>query len=827
MRLLSYIFLLLLSPSAFAAIFNPPSTDLSLKLLGSIFGPNIGSLILDPNANLQPVLSQIIEKLNLIVVTLGMGIAGYVVVMSITNTAHEGTVMGKKWSAVWIPMRSIMGLGLMVPSPGSGYSLIQATVMWVVVNGIGAADQLWAIVINGLTSGVTMTGENSSIGPLKASIQLKGKEIAQELLRANVCMKSLQKLTTLGPGAEKNTPEDNLYQALHPSTQPQELTDLFKYGNQLAMYEESATIGTAPTENKTSQIISFNFGANGGNGKWRNICGSIQATPYVSAGDYPSSNYQLIDKKIIEKDLQTVVTLTRAAITEMNNEISQLADAIVNNAIEPKPTEQEKIDRDLSYRLLAQSATKEDLFPQGYFDSAALIFLNKMEAGVIPDAQNSLEKTLNKLIKRGETDGWILLSSYYFILAQNSSSPSVFTALGQNNDKLITYSPTPPKCTKMEKPITSGKDCFDNAYGDDNPYRYSGTFNTAEADNLSTTLLNISGKEFILGFIAMNLAQAEVYATVDGNFSSDTKQLSSVLNFGGSSGNAGIIDSTAALMHSYSSDPIIAHAKVGYNMMATSEAGFAALIVQLIAMATFAGILASDYFGFNIEAPRTLLLMTILPQVFALILPALLIMWTMGASFYMYIPLIPFMIFMVTALGWLVSVIEAVVAAPIMALGLVTPSGDELGKAATGIGLLANLFLKPSLMIIGFMFAAKLYKGAVDLVNWGMAENYRQLGQSTAYSWMAALGIYLAFISTLANKCFALIHILPDKIMRWLGNQGESTDATSELSAAKSGQEGANKAGEATASGVSKGADKGAEKAGKKQDAIAKKKADG
>ena len=70
---------------------------------------------------------------------LGIIILLYTLVISTVNTAQEGELMGRKWSSIWIPMRSVMGTGLLVPT-ASGYSLIQILVLWIIVQGVGAAN---------------------------------------------------------------------------------------------------------------------------------------------------------------------------------------------------------------------------------------------------------------------------------------------------------------------------------------------------------------------------------------------------------------------------------------------------------------------------------------------------------------------------------------------------------------------------------------------------------------------------------------------------------------------------------------------------------------
>ena len=79
-------------------------------------------------------------------------------------------------------------------------------------------------------------------------------------------------------------------------------------------------------------------------------------------------------------------------------------------------------------------------------------------------------------------------------------------------------------------------------------------------------------------------------------------------------------------------------------------------------------------------------------------------LYIQGATLAIYLPLIPFIIFLLSSLGWFICVIEAVIAAPMVAVGLMWPEAQNeiLGRAEPAIMMLLNLFLRPVLMILGW-----------------------------------------------------------------------------------------------------------------------------
>lgn len=175
------------------------------------------------------------------------------------------------------------------------------------------------------------------------------------------------------------------------------------------------------------------------------------------------------------------------------------------------------------------------------------------------------------------------------------------------------------------------------------------------------------------------------------------------------------------------------------------------------------------------------------------------VMTSIGFVTAYYIPILPYMIFTFGALSWLISVVEAMVAAPIVALGITHPEGHEaFGKGEPAVMILVNVFLRPSMMIIGYISAIALSYVGVWILNAGYDQAtafIQQQNTTTEWKWgvkdMPAgtggysdwAGIYAFFFSILTytsmylilvQKSFTLISYLPDKVLRWIGGNPES-----------------------------------------------------
>jgi defect-in-organelle-trafficking protein DotA len=170
--------------------FAPPASDYSIGWLADIFGIVDGVL----HGTGSQIIGQMFEIFNAAVMALGGIIITYTMIVSTMNTAHEGEMLGKKWSSIWVPVRATVGFTFLVPK-ASGYCMLQIFVMWVVVQGVGAADKLWTAALNYLNrGGVIIATQNPTEHMFK---ETGGQQLAQgaiTILSGQVCMLAVEKI---------------------------------------------------------------------------------------------------------------------------------------------------------------------------------------------------------------------------------------------------------------------------------------------------------------------------------------------------------------------------------------------------------------------------------------------------------------------------------------------------------------------------------------------------------------------------------------------------------------------------------------------------------
>ena len=105
-------------------------------------------------------------------------ILGYGVISGIVQSAYTGKTLSDRWHQIWTPLRVIVGLGLLIPTPSTGFSPAHYLLRDVVARGgINLADASWGIFVQTVASGET------TILPVSSS----GSTVAMAVLQHEIC----------------------------------------------------------------------------------------------------------------------------------------------------------------------------------------------------------------------------------------------------------------------------------------------------------------------------------------------------------------------------------------------------------------------------------------------------------------------------------------------------------------------------------------------------------------------------------------------------------------------------------------------------------------
>jgi defect-in-organelle-trafficking protein DotA len=746
-KLLLGIFCYLVCSEAFAYIFTVSPTDMSQQYLGLIFGSTVGAINLIAASN-NVTLSLMFQNFNFIIVTIGAVVLGYLAVISTVNTAREGKAMGEKIS-MWVPLRALFGMLMMVPGPSSGYSVVQMTVLWIVLNGIGAANSVWNVVAAELSQGIGIQG---------AQVQLPSTSqptvLVQGVLYANTCLHSINNMTDLlqGPGPLTQYGPVSVYPVLGPAP------------------KQPTVDPTNPNHLTLTQTASVNIGlaGQGAPAALTTLCGQLNLS--VTLDNMVTGNNGAPGNTFNFATLAQTMTVKIAAVQAMFNVLDPAAQALASTA-----TGAQYAPPDPGYLNAAVQAYTGQIVPIAVVGgmqvsagaNAASWATNPVAAGnAVTGAYQQLQQA-----------GWIHAGSFYYTMV-SATSPKI-------DSSAISL----PTTSNIPLPMNNF------AAGQQVPASWTtvnGSTNTAITSLLDST--HLGQLNMGLKNVAQYVLQQASYtpnpqltpqaistgnATLDGLVQFIENNIQTPIITGiqnmmtGTNNNSGNYQPLT-----FTQDPLVSMAQFGSGLMWAAE-GATLGIIALGFLLTLAGSVVSCI------SPLPFALITLVGQITLPMFMAFGLLWTAGATFGIYAPLIPYLVFTTSAFSWMIAVIEAMVGAPLIALGLVHPSGEELGKAESALVILANVFLRPTLMVFGFVLGASLLRAGIALVNYGFLPALISSTIPSMLSILVVLGLYTGLIVSMISQSFSLIYLLPNQIMRWMGGQAESSDPSNMVKDAK------------------------------------------
>lgn len=728
---------------------TPPPTDLSMSYLATIFGVVDGVL----HGTGSQILGTMFGAFNSIILVMASTILAYVLFTSILNTSHEGEFLGKKWSSIWIPLRIVTGTALLIPK-ATGYSFIQIMVMWVVVQGVGAADEVWNVALNYMNRNGTIVEPIQSLKPDSKSGKANNTFLidkAGSILKSETCMLAVQNALTRQNASSSETPP-------HGGVPPVVLP-VPDFMSSLSVTGKGPDGSNSGSPIKYSQDIGGFITFPGKEGlvktpyeKYIGMCGNV-SWDFIGKSD----NEQVYNPAHLKANDSASI-----AARQMTLDLSGLAKSIANKLVPPYADKSDKI-----VPIFNLKVDDPILAPN------ALVYTGDNYFGIVQPALRSLDDDANKkykdFIKNAKDTGWILAGSYYYNMARLNQSIRNNTGSQAINDKLIsTFNPTYDKGSFNDIADDNVKINLKNNLPSSNGVidRYilaeiakAGANNNPGADPVLTFPDNPS-EVWGVGWLVRN-----VMNTIFPRVHHFTEELSDNIT-------------------NKNMDPIFALASVGNGLIKMVETIWAVILSFPLTVSVVGGALSwipIVGIGFAVATIVTQLCFAVV----MIVLMPLLSVWmginlTLGAVLSYYVPLIPFFLFTFGAITWFAVVLEAILAAPLVALGITHPEGhDFLGKAEQSVMLLASVFLRPMLMVFGLIFGIILSYVALSLFNRGFSIAVQFLNEyngdifSIIYQ-VAMMAIYTSAVLAIMNRCFAMIYEVPNKVLRWIGGPQES-----------------------------------------------------
>lgn len=763
--------------------------DQSLCYLQRVFGSMNGAIPSPPDGcgnsidtSTINLLGAMFQTFNTVILAVGALIVVYITVIGVMATAHEGKFMGEKWNGLWTPLRTVVGIASLVPF-GSGYSAIQIILMWVIVQGIGAADTLWSTTLGALDV-LGSPFAKPTLSSMDANQQLTylfqalvcdatAKETRQDPTNitgggyycsatggGDYC-KSVPEITT-----KTNTVSFGPAGACGTLTYCNFKTECATDANSLKCLTCQAQIAAlqyiVPTLANTAKVFED------ADYTYRQFYALSYSQDSNPAWQWI---YRYCSDKNIPQDQCCIKSQTATSQTCQSGGTGNFPD--------PNSSGQSQNPSEEAVKLLYFPYAVQPTIGGSFISTATNYYITLISQAINTYMSAKGQKgNINADLELARVNGWILAGSYYYTIGKINST---------NLEDAM------PKLEMPPKDISAG------------------TLN-AFRNNHSAAL--------ILAGVAANAGTSTAPGGGDGG---DGK----VVRLRGSSAPlvGDMMDKIVGAMNDIANaftppsspnqtqdiNPISQLQTAGYTMLMIAQLIFTVFMVFTFVLGVM-GNISVFVLGTGAENPvggaSMLIYFVVVPLIFALL--GLLIF--LGGLLGIYVPLIPFIVFTTGVIGWFLATVETMVAGPLVALGILSPSqhGHELlGKAEHALALIFNVFLRPSLMIFGLMAAMMLANVVISLINWafwnpvftgvmGLGSSNNLIGYAAAtqasinnpLAFVIFLTAYVVFVLAALNKCFSAIHLIPTQVMTWIGSQGApggAGDAGEMLGEIKSG----------------------------------------
>ncbi|MBQ7586100.1 MAG: DotA/TraY family protein [Desulfovibrionaceae bacterium] len=153
-------------------------------------------------------------------------------------------------------------------------------------------------------------------------------------------------------------------------------------------------------------------------------------------------------------------------------------------------------------------------------------------------------------------------------------------------------------------------------------------------------------------------------------------------------------------------------------------------------------------------------------------------LWCFSTCVAYLVPAIPFLIWVAALAGWVAITLEAIIAAPIWLIGHAMPEGEGFAGAhgRSGYMLVLSILLRPCLLVLSMLTCFMVMRATGSIIGSLMAPFIDSQADLSSVT-LGLVGCVFMFIITcgaitlLTWKLFDLVTKMPDRIIRWVGQQ--------------------------------------------------------
>lgn len=712
-------------------------TDMSLQYLGEIFG-NVGGLLAGGGSELTGRLFYVLNQGILVVAGLWLS---YTVVTIFFTAAMDGAFNSPQKKVGLILLRIALGVSLLIPNPGTGYSGFQDITMKVVVEAVGLADEVWDNALDYFdeggffvkeASGVTTNDWREHIDGHIANTATKQPDAQSKPIKDNIMSQIFSSLVCMYASnyyAEVNTDNKDsmptvkriLDAPLAPIWIPNAPANTGYSVGGVAFPGVGAT--DSSLRNKDNVASNNQCGQYVANDAFKSVGASKQNTSGDSyQGSLSGTSYMALRQMVL--DLMPAAKQEACMHTPGMKQCDTPSNQSAANAasIYTSITDYNQVITPYIHGIAVAKAGAIQEGGKGsnsaecwhYSQTGAAVSGHGGGSSGLPGADWVSSNDPACFIPDAKAMGWLSAGQMFWNL-KTLSSINNLTATGSKRS----YYPTQDKSA----PVFS-------SYPDEVSTAISGANIDLSApgvkgDSGSLTNPNTNHVKKIPTVSAWTYAMynAGVFFANFYHFDADSTKSSSFGSYSVQASDTGAVDTELTdqtfipsalasaikavtqgfiMMLNTAGSPFDFFLGLGQYCLAAAGHLYDAGMAAIISLAVFAGLCSC-------VSPLATIFNAWLSWLEPLIMMIGGMLFVAGFMMSYYIPLYPWILFMFGALNWMITVIEVMVAAPLVCFGMTHPEGhDFLGRAEQALMLFLGVFLRPSLMVIGFLMAMVL-----------------------------------------------------------------------------------------------------------------------
>lgn len=725
----------------------------SIKRLfgGFVFKP-FGNAPADPATPLAKVLGYT----NVVAMILGCVIMSYVILGGAVNTAASGELLGRSWSSVWLPMRTTVAFGMIMPATDGEqvFSVAQTLVIWMVIVGSNSGTWLWD------KGSVALMG-NAGVMPVTSFYDATQYQSVVSVFNCAMTRKNM--LSAVGDTTELAKGQGY---ALIPSTST-------------GLDSVQPISMTASGLNLPGEIYRSLVFYDCGEISMPNM--SLSFTPEgkssAASGGWEGALIQNFQSRL-PGELNKFLNMAASVIYEINSAdfTGKTVQAMMSENFDDRGPEGAAIAAELEN--LAQLYASIEGEYAGYNRSMAESLANNEQAQAYWKAQI-------------QTGGWVRAGAWFFEATR-------YQGLSQTLMSEIS------KISSSNTRNGLGFVCGNTQVNEGTGWFMTGVKKVAGSfDNCNEKIELIEQERQVLKLVER---EAQMYKERTGHSSSTsttvsqginavdsekgispdianifstslTKMTLNVLGSIGCSNAAGggsspdCTDMTSDL--SGMTSPFTMLSAIGHGMVGISTTMWGIGLVGVVAASS------ADGASFGVLKGLSAGTNYVVGSVMAAISGVL----AMGFMFAYVLPFMPVMAWIMIVIGYLITVVEAVAAAPLAVIMMATPEGEGLSGAnmQRAIQLVNAIILKPTLCVVGLFAAMTISYVGFALVNnlfWTVAN--LQNGMAI-FGFIATMSLYTALCYRVVQAMIGIMAMIPNQILEWMAG-GVSREFGSSIS---------------------------------------------